>query len=106
MVGAVGTVIALDPLTLPEVAVIVAVPNPRAVARPELTPTTLEFDEAQVAAAVRFCVLPSAKVPVAVNCWEELKERFEFAGVMVMETSDGGATVSALPAIIPVLALA
>ena len=45
----------VDPLLLP-------------VASPEaLIVATVEFEEDQVTALVRFCVLPSLKVPVAVN---------------------------------------
>lgn len=43
-------------------------PVPAAVARPEaFTVATDEFDDDQVTELVRFCELPSLKVPVAVN---------------------------------------
>jgi hypothetical protein len=64
-------------------------------------PTTPEFDDVHVTEAVRFCVLLSAKVPVAVNCCEELKARVGFAGVTTIEIRDGGETDSALATIIP-----
>ena len=50
------------------VAVILLEPVPAPVARPvALTLTEAGVDEAQVAVFVRFCVLPSLKVPVAVS---------------------------------------
>lgn len=62
------TVSAAVPLTEPEVAVIVAVPVPTAVASPaELTLATDEEDEDQVT-EVNNCVLPSLKLPMALNC--------------------------------------
>lgn len=49
-------------------AVMVVEPVVTAVARPvALMLATAGFDEAQVAEVVRFCVLPSVKVPVAAN---------------------------------------
>jgi hypothetical protein len=63
------TVRVVDPLTAPEVAVIVTVPAARAASTPEsLMLARLPLEELQDTAA-RFCVLPSLKVPVAVNCW-------------------------------------
>ena len=55
---------------VPEVAVMVAVPAVRAVARPLLLiPATVVLDELQVTCVVISRVVPSEKVPVAVNCW-------------------------------------
>lgn len=49
-------------------APIVVVPVPAPVARPDaLTVAIVEFDDDQVTEFVRFCVLPSLNVPVAVN---------------------------------------
>ena len=49
-------------------AVMVVEPVPTAVARPvALMLATAGFDEAHVADVVRFCVVPSVKVPVAAN---------------------------------------
>ena len=49
-------------------ALIVVVPVPAPVAKPDaLTVATAEFEDNQVTEFVRFCVLPSLKVPVAVN---------------------------------------
>jgi hypothetical protein len=43
-------------------------PTPAPFARPlALIVTAAEFDELQIEEAVRFCVLPSLNVPVAVN---------------------------------------
>jgi len=52
----------------PCVALIFVVPVPAPVAKP-VAPTvaTAEFEEDQVTELVRFCVLPSLNVPVAVN---------------------------------------
>jgi hypothetical protein len=57
----------------PEVAVIVAIPNILLVASPWLPAVllrvaTVALEELQVTRLVTFCVLPSVKVPVAVNC--------------------------------------
>ena len=53
----------------PEVAVMVVVPAVRAVARPlRLTVATEVSDELQVTCVVISWVVPSEKVPVAVNC--------------------------------------
>src|ERR1700693_5028212 len=57
------------PVTVPEVALIVAVPSTLAsAAPPTLTGTVAGADEIHVADCVRFCVVPSVYVPVAVNC--------------------------------------
>lgn len=50
------------------VALTFEVPVPAPVARPDaLTVATAEFEEDQVTELVRFCVVPSLKVPLAVN---------------------------------------
>ena len=58
-VGAV-TVKAVDPLIVPEVAVMVAAPCVKVVANPVVlfTVTTEVFEEVQVAVLVKFCVVP------------------------------------------------
>ena len=59
-----------DELIEPELAEIVAVPAPAPVARPpEVMVATETGAELQATELVTFCVLPSLKVPVAVNCW-------------------------------------
>ena len=62
------TVSVVLPLTDPEVAVIVVVPVPTAVASPD-TPTadTVIADDDHVTDGSN-CVLPSSKLPTAVNC--------------------------------------
>jgi hypothetical protein len=63
------TVSVVLPLMLPELAWMVVEPVPAAVARPAvLTVATVTAEELHVAVLVRFCVVPSLKVPVAVNC--------------------------------------
>ena len=55
-------------VTPPCAALMFVVPAPAPVAKPDaLSDTTAEFDDDQVTEFVRFCVLPSLKVPVAVN---------------------------------------
>jgi len=63
------TVSRVLPLTDPEVAVIVEVPTPAPDAKPEaLMVATDVVAEVQVTLPVKFCVLLSLNVPVAVNC--------------------------------------
>ena len=55
-------------VTPPCAALMFVVPAPAAVAKPDaLTVATTEFEDDQVTEFVRFCVLPSLHVPVAVN---------------------------------------
>jgi len=57
------------PFTDPRVAVMVACPALTPVDTPvEPIVATAVADELQVTAVVRFCWVPSLKVPVAVNC--------------------------------------
>jgi hypothetical protein len=55
------TVKVADPLIVPEVAVMVALPCARLLANPVWSPTvaTDVFDEAQLAVVLKFCVEPS-----------------------------------------------
>jgi len=63
------TVNVVVPLIEPDAAWIVALPVPTPVAAPEaLMVAAAVFNELQVADEVKFCVLPSVKVPVARNC--------------------------------------
>ena len=67
-VGAV-TVKTVDPVIVPEVAVIVEVPTAMVVANPAvLMVATLVTEDVQVAELNRFAVVPLEYVPVAVNC--------------------------------------
>ena len=63
----------VEPVTEPEVALMLVVPVATPVARPWLPLVLLivatpVIDDAHVTDVVRFWVLPSLKVPVAVNC--------------------------------------
>lgn len=83
------------PDTLPKLAVIVAIPIPREVTCPVLlTVAVLVLVEAHVTADVRFCVLPSEYVPVAVNCSAVPSGIELFAGVTAIDCSVCAATVS------------
>jgi hypothetical protein len=63
------TVSKVEPLMDDDVAVIVEVPTPAPVARPAaLIVAVVVVPDDQVTVDVRFCVVPSLKVPVAVNC--------------------------------------
>ena len=67
------TVSDVEVVTVPEVAVMVVVPVATLVARPCVPVAVLIVamfvaDELHVTVPVRFCVLPSLNVPVAVNC--------------------------------------
>ena len=96
-----------DPVIAPEVALMVVGPVAMPVASPAVlivaTPVAVE---AQVTEFVRFCVEPSVKVPVAVNCWVVPAGIDPPWGVTAIETSAGGVTVSVLdPEIPPAVAL-
>lgn len=89
------------PLTVPEVPLIVVVPTVKAVASPcdpkaSLIVATLAGKELQYADWVRSCVLPSVKVPVAANCWLVPAAIEGSNGVMAIETSVAGVTVSSV----------
>lgn len=63
------TVRVAEPVMEPDVAVICVVPVAEVSASPrELTDAIAVFADAQLTWVVRFCVLPSVYVPVAVNC--------------------------------------
>ena len=63
------TVKTVKPVTLPEVALMFAVPTCILVAMPVLVMVAVDCEsELQVAVDVRSCVLPSVNDPVAVNC--------------------------------------
>jgi hypothetical protein len=63
------TFIAVDPVIEPEIAKMLALPAATPVASPDVAiVATAGVSEFQVTEAVRFCVLPSEYVPVAVNC--------------------------------------
>jgi hypothetical protein len=97
----------VEPAIAPELAWMVVLPCPTLVAKPLLLivaiPVASEF---QVAVLVRFCVLLSLYVPVAVNCCVSPKAIEGFAGITRIETSSGGLTVRVVePEMDPELAL-
>jgi hypothetical protein len=101
----------VDPVMLPDVAVIVVEPVARGVTKPFepaalLMAATDAVDEPQVTAVVRFCVEPSEYVPLAVNCWVVPSAMLGKAGVIATETSVAGVTVRVvLPEIFPNVAV-
>ena len=88
----------VNPETLPDVAVIVAVPIATVLALP-LVPAALLMvatdiaDELQTTEAVKSCVVVTEKVPVAVNCRVAPKTMLGLVGVTAMEKRVAGVTV-------------
>jgi hypothetical protein len=75
-----------EPLTTPELAVMVVLPTPALTASPSfVTLATLNAEEFQVATVVRFRVLPSVNVPIAMNCTFAGTMMNEFAGVTAID---------------------
>jgi len=62
---------------------------------------TVVFEELHVALLVRFCVLLSLYVPVAVNCCAVPLTTEGLAGVTAIEDSAGGFTVSKVEPLMP-----
>ena len=84
----------VEPLIEPEVAEIVVLPVLAPVASPPLVIVAAAvFVEPHVTELVRFCVLLSLEVPVAVNCRVAPFEIEPFAGVTAIETNTGAVTV-------------
>jgi hypothetical protein len=82
------------PLVVPKVIVIVAFPAATAVTSPVLlTAIALGLDEIHVPEAVRFCVLPSVYMPVALSCCAAPINKLAALGMTLMEVRFGGATV-------------
>jgi hypothetical protein len=76
----------VEPTIEDEVAEIAEVPTPAPVANPAaLIVAVAVFDELQVAVLVRFWVVPSLKVPVAVNCCVAPLVIDGFAGVTAID---------------------
>jgi hypothetical protein len=100
------TVRVVDPLTLADAAEIVVVPGAMPLARPApLMVATELFEEFQLTELVRFCVLPSLYVPVAVNCCVAPGVIAGLAGVTAIDDKTAAVTVSVVdPAIVPELA--
>ncbi len=100
------TVSSVALLTLPEVAVIVAVPTATVLPSPALLIVAVEgVSDDQVTVLVRFCVPPSVNVPVAVNACIVPSARDGVAGVTASDTRAAEVTVSAVePVTDPTLA--
>src|ERR1700731_995204 len=82
-------------------------PRPTAVASPAvLIVATLAAEELHVAVLVRFCVLASVYVPVAVNCCALPLAIDGFAGVTAIDTNVGAVTVRLSPGEVTPLKLA
>jgi len=94
-----ATVNAVEPETNPDLAIINAVPDACDEAKP-LDPVVLLIkategvEEVQMADMVRFCIVLSVYVPVAVNCSVVPTAILESAGATVIETNATGVTVS------------
>jgi hypothetical protein len=79
----------------PDPAVIVVEPVPQPLARPIASiVATVDNEEAQFTEVVTFCVEPSVKVPLAVNCWLVPSGIEALTGVIDNETSAAGDTVN------------
>ena len=100
------TVIVVEPLIVPDVALIVAVPAPALVAKPpDAIVATEALDELHTAVLVRFCVVPSLNVPVAVNCCVAPSAIEGFAGVTAIDCSVAAVTVNRVePVTLPSMA--
>lgn len=70
-------------------------PVPTPDAKPALTLTEAVLDELQLAELVRFCVVPSLKVPVAVNCSAVPLAIEAFGPLTVIDCSVAAVTASA-----------
>src|SRR5271167_2312160 len=101
------TVRTVAPLIAPDVALIVEVPTPAPVARPAVVIVAVAVvPDDQVTLDVRFCVVPSLKVPVAVNCCVAPLVIEGFAGVTAIDCSVAAVTVRTVePLIAPDVAL-
>jgi len=90
-----------DELTVPELIAMLVLPMPTLVARPAVgaellivaTPAPVEL---QCPVCVRSWVLPSVKVPVAVNCCVKLRAILAVLGEISIETSCAAVTVKAV----------
>jgi hypothetical protein len=76
-------------------------PMLRAVASPVLsTVAAAVFDDVHVAESVRSAVVPSVKVPVAVNCSVRPSAMLGLAGVRAIDVRTAGLTVKVVAALI------
>jgi hypothetical protein len=87
----------LQTLATLQVAVMVAVPVPAptvVTSPPLLTAAKEVFEDAQVRSPLKFWVVLSEKVPVAVNCWLVPAATLGIGGVRAIETKTAGVTVT------------
>jgi hypothetical protein len=82
------------PVTEPEIALIVADPVPTDVARPEALTVAVPGTEDVHVTDVKSCVLPSSKVPTALNCWSVPKAIATAFGSTSMDIRCAGTTVT------------
>jgi hypothetical protein len=101
------TVNKVEPLMDDDVAVIVEVPTPAPLASPDaLIVAVAVVADDHVTVLVRFCVVPSLNVPVAVNCWVAPLAIEGFAGVTAIDCNVAAVTVRTVePLIAPDVAL-
>lgn len=90
------TVSTAVPLTEPEVAVTVAIPVPTVVANPVELMVATEEEEEDHATEGSSCVLPSSKLPTALNCWFVPTAMVTGAGLTEIETRWAATTVSSV----------
>jgi len=91
----VETVSVVDPLTVPDTALIVVLPAATLLTMPcALMPATAAEDEVQSTDALMSWVLESLNVPMAANCLVVPTAMLEFAGVTAIETSVAAVTLS------------
>src|SRR5438132_1440725 len=89
------TVRTVEPVTDPEVALMVAVPVAMLVARPVLlTVATVVVSELHCTVFVMFCMVPLVNAPVAVNCCVVPNGMLGIAGVTAIETKAADVTFS------------
>ena len=87
------TVSDAEPLMEPDVAVMVVVPVPTPVAKPELSTVATDVAGADQVTDVKSCVLPSSKLPTALN-WSVVPRAMDCApGLTVIESRCAGTTV-------------
>ena len=94
-----NTVSSVESLSEPKAAEIVVVPSAKTLAKPWLPPALLIVATAgllllHVAVVVKSCLLPSVKLPVAVNCGVFPAPIEGWTGVTVIDTSVGGVVVN------------
>jgi hypothetical protein len=84
------------PVTDPDAAVIVVVPVPKLVANPLASTEATALDEDDQLTDDNNCVLPSSKLPTALNCSVLPNAIERFAGLTEIEIRCAGTTVSTL----------